>query len=87
MHLPVPSAPVRHNYWMYSNIHLIDCSQKTVVYVEGIIFVYNLHLDVNGIKPGSNSIMTDKHTAENSKLVCFGIYWPVCDVYIACTTI
>ena len=39
MHLPVPSAPVRHNYCMGSNIHLIDCSQKTVVNVEGIIFV------------------------------------------------
>ena len=38
------------------------------------------HLDVNRIKPGSNSIMTDKHTAEHSKTVCLGIYWPVCDV-------
>ena len=45
------------------------------------------HLDVNGIKLGSNSLMTDKHTAEHSKPVCFGIYWPVCDVYIAYTTI
>ena len=24
------------------------------------------HFDVNGIKPGSNSIMTDKHTTEHS---------------------
>ena len=32
------------------------------------------HLDVNRIKPGSNSIMTDKHTAEHSITVCFGIY-------------
>ena len=39
MHLPAPSAPVRHNYLMDSNIHLIDFSQKTVVYVERIIFV------------------------------------------------
>ena len=39
MHLPAPSAPVGHNYWMGSNIHHIDCSQETVVYVEGIIFV------------------------------------------------
>ena len=47
------------------------------------------HLDVNGIKPGSNSyiIMTDKHTAEHSKTVRLGIYWPVCDAYIAHTTI
>ena len=45
------------------------------------------HLDVNGIKPGSYSIMTDKHTAEHSKTVCLGIYWLVCDVYIAHTTI
>ena len=45
------------------------------------------HLDVNGIKPGSNSIMTDKHTAEHSKTACLSIYWPVCDVFIAHTTI
>ena len=45
------------------------------------------HLDVNGIKPGSNSIMTEKHTAAHSKTVCLGIYRPVCDVYIAHTTI
>ena len=47
------------------------------------------HLDVNGIKTGSNAIMTDtcKHTAEHSKTVCLGIYWPVCGVYIAHTTI
>ena len=45
------------------------------------------HFDVNGIKPGSNSIMTDKQTAEHSKTVCFGIYWPVCDVYSAHTTV
>ena len=90
MHLPVPTFPVRHNYWMGSNIHLIDCSQKTVVYVECIILsiIYSAcHLDVNGIKPGSNSIMTDKHTAEQSKPVCLGITWPVRDVYIAHTTI
>ena len=45
------------------------------------------HLGVNVIKPGSNSIMTDKHTAEHSKTACVGIYWLVCDVYIAHTTI
>ena len=45
------------------------------------------NLDVNGIKPGSNSIMTDKHTAEHSKTVRLGINWPVCDAYIAHTTI
>ena len=45
------------------------------------------HLDVNGIKPGSNSIMTDKHTAEHSKTACLGIYWPVCDVCIAHKTL
>ena len=45
------------------------------------------HLDVNGIKPGSNSIMTDKHTTEHSKTASLGIYWHVCDVYIAHTSI
>ena len=43
------------------------------------------HLDVNGIKPGSNSIMTGKHTTEHSITASLGIYWPVCDVYIAHT--
>ena len=56
-----------------------------------VIFVSEIysacHLDENGIKPGSNSIMTDKHTADHSKTVCLGIYSPVCDVYIAHTTI
>ena len=45
------------------------------------------HLDVNGIKPGRNSIMTDKHTAEHSKTACLGIYWPVGDEYITHATI
>ena len=45
------------------------------------------YLDANGIKPGSNSIMTDKHTAEHSKAAYLGIYWPECDVYIDHTTI
>ena len=45
------------------------------------------HLDDKSIKPGSNSIMTDRHTAEHSRAVCLGIYWPKCGVYIAHTTI
>ena len=44
------------------------------------------HLDVNGTKSGSSSMMTDKHTAEHSKTACLGINWPVCGVYIAHTT-
>ena len=56
-----------------------------------VLFLFKIysacHLDVNGINPESNSIMTDKHTAEHSKTVFLGIYWPVCDVYIAHTTI
>ena len=45
------------------------------------------HLDANGIKPGSNSKMTDKNTAEQSNTSCLGVDWPVCDVYSAHTTI
>ena len=41
----------------------------------------------NGIKPGSDSIMINKHTTKHSKTASLGIYWPVCDVYIAHTTI
>ena len=45
------------------------------------------HLDVNGIKPGSNSIMTDKNSTEHSKTASLGIFLPACDIYIAHTTI
>ena len=45
------------------------------------------HLGVNGIKPGSNSIMTDQPTTEHSKTASLVIYWPVGNVYIAHTTI
>ena len=50
--------------------------------LRGVVSYFYVLLDVNGIKPGSNSIMTDKHTAEHYKTVCLGISWPVCDVYI-----
>ena len=56
-----------------------------------VLFLFKIYpacqLDVNGIKPGSNSIMTDKHTTEPSKTASSGIYWPVCDVYIGHKTI
>ena len=45
------------------------------------------YFDVNGIKPGSNSKMTDKHKAEHSNTACLGVDWPVCDVFIAHITI
>ena len=31
------------------------------------------HSIVNGIKPGSNSKKTDKHAADCSKAICWGI--------------
>ena len=49
-------------------------------------FYQACHLDVNGIKPGSISTMTDKHTTEHSKTASCGIYWPMCNVYITHTT-
>ena len=67
------------------------CSQKTVVFVEGQLFLSKIyqacHLDANRFKPVSNSKMTNKHTAEHSNAACLGVDWPVCDVYIAHTTI
>ena len=56
-----------------------------VLFLSKIYSAY--HLDVNGTKPGSSSIMTDKHTVEHSKTACLGINWPVFDVYVAHTTI
>ena len=41
------------------------------------------HLGVNGIKPGSNSKLTDKHTAEHSNTTCSGVDWSVCDVFFS----
>ena len=31
------------------------------------------HSIVNGIKPGNNSKKTDKHAADSSKAVCWGV--------------
>ena len=72
---------------MGSNIHLIDCSQKTLVYdfMLKVLFLSKIYSVCH--MPGSSSIMTDKHTAEHSKTACLGINWPVCDVFIAHTTI
>ena len=39
------------------------------------------HLDVNGIKPGSKSIMTDKHSTEHSKMASL-VYTGLSVVYI-----
>ena len=33
-----------------------------------------------GIKPGSNSKKTDKHAADYSKAVCWGVKWSMWDV-------
>ena len=53
---------------MGSCIHLIDCSQKTVDYVESIFFCLYLHVTLDA--SGSNWKMTDKHAAEYRKTVC-----------------
>ena len=56
---------------MGSNIHLINCSQQTVVHIECIILFKTYpacHLDANGFIPGSGSKMTDKHAADTDKL-------------------
>ena len=58
---------VSRNYSMSSNIHLIHCSQETVVNIHVSIF-FKIHPadhnDANGIELGSNSKMVDKHAAE-----------------------
>ena len=45
------------------------------------------HSDANGIKPGSNSNMTDKHAADCSKAAYLCINESVCNVFIVHTTI
>ena len=61
--------------------YFIHCSR--IAYVDVNILSKNhpeRHLDANGIKPGSNSKMNDKHTAEHSNTACLGGDRPVCDV-------
>ena len=56
------------NYCMNSKIPFIHCSQRTVVHVQ-VSSYPEIHLtshnDANGIIPGSNMKMTEKHDAEN----------------------
>ena len=69
-------SSVRRNYYMDSKIPFIHCSQETVVHVQVNILPKVLqasHNDANGIKPGSNTKMTDKHDAEYSKNACLGV--------------
>ena len=56
---------------------LIHCIQITVARVDVNILSKihpACHLDANGIKPGSNSKMTGKHTVEHSNTACLGKY-------------
>ena len=39
------------------------------------------HSIVNGIKPGSNSKKADKHAADSSKAVCWGLFSDLCEMY------
>ena len=59
------------------------CSWITVVLAH-INFLSKIHPVchniANGIKPGSKSKTTDKHAAECSKAVCWGVKWYVWDV-------
>ena len=54
----------------------IHCRQITVVHVQVNVF-FKIHSacqsDANGIKPGSNEKMTDKHAAEYSKTACWDV--------------
>ena len=53
-----------------------DCSRMIVVHVVATVFskVYTeCHNIANGIKPGSYSKKTDKHAANCSKAVCWGV--------------
>ena len=66
------------NYIRNTNIWVENafkyCSQ--IVVVHAIVFsrVHPAYHNIaNGIKPGSNSKKTDKHAAECSKAVCWGV--------------
>ena len=61
------TSSVRRNHCMDSNIPLIHYCKSTVVHVQVDSFcLHPAHCnDANGIEPGSNSKMTDKHAAES----------------------
>ena len=59
------TSSVRHNYCMDSNIPLIHCSQSTIVHIFKLPKILPAYRnDANGLKPESNSKMSDKHAAE-----------------------
>ena len=65
-------------YCLMGKNTFIHCSWITVAHVDVNILSKihpACHLDANRIKPwpGSNSKMTDKHTAEHSTTACLGV--------------
>ena len=70
-------------FFYKKSVHLgentfIDCSRITIVHVHVNVFLFKIHpaclSDANGIKPGSNQTMPDKHAAEYSKTVCWDVH-------------
>ena len=55
----------------------MNCSRIIEVHVHATVFFSKVHPAchkyASGIKPGSNSKKTDKHAADCSKAVCWGV--------------
>ena len=64
---------MNYNYLSTSNY----CSRIIVVHVHATFFLKftqpQCHNIANGIKPGSDPKKTDKHVADCSKAVCWGV--------------
>ena len=58
------------------------CRRIIVVHINATVFYVQpaCHNIANGIKPGSNSKKTDKHAADCSKAVCWGVKLSMWDV-------
>ena len=70
-------------YFSTRNLYILGentvkyCSQIIVAHVHATVFFSKVrpvcHNIENGIKPGSDSKRTDKHAADCSKAVCWGV--------------
>ena len=73
-----------NNYWMGSNIHLKDCSQKTVIYVECIIFCLKFTQHATWMQTESNQEVTKNDwlsTLQSTENLCVWARTKMCVMY------
>ena len=78
--LKISQAKIVNIYFSTRNFYILGkntskyCSRVIVVHSHATVFFSKVHTAchniVNGIKPGNDSIKTDKHAVDCSKAVC-----------------